>query len=208
MSSSGPGRGRPAVFLDIGGVLMPEYLPAAVDEWSARLGISGESLVAAVFRGNDDQVLIGRVSEPAWWRVVGDRLGVGPDLAAELRRDLVSREAWDGAMLALLRELRGRASIAVISNAWPHMRASLERAGLVGTLDAVVLSCEVGWAKPDARIYTAALQRVAADPGDVLFIDDTRGHVAAAESLGMTGHVHVGTASTIARIEDFLRHWA
>jgi putative hydrolase of the HAD superfamily len=93
MSSSGPGRGRPAVFLDIGGVLMPEYLPAAVDEWSARLGISGESLVAAVFRGNDDQVLIGRVSEPAWWRVVGERLGVGPDLAAELRRDLVSREA-------------------------------------------------------------------------------------------------------------------
>jgi putative hydrolase of the HAD superfamily len=93
----------------------------------------------------------------------------------------------------------------VISNAWPHMRASLERAGLVGTLDAVVLSCEVGWAKPDARIYAAALQRVAADPGDVLFIDDTQGHVAAAESLGMTGHVHVGTASTIARIEDFLR---
>src|ERR1700683_652092 len=147
MSSSGPGRGRPAVFLDIGGVLMPEYLPAAGDEWSARLGISGESLVAAVFRGNDDQVLIGRVSETAWWRVVGGRLGVGQDLAAELHRDLVSREAWGGAMLALLRERRGQASAAVISNAWPHMRASLERAGLVGTLDAVVLSCEVGWAK-------------------------------------------------------------
>jgi putative hydrolase of the HAD superfamily len=37
-----------------------------------------------------------------------------------------------------------------------------------------------------------------------LFIDDTPGHVIAAESLGMTGHVHIGTAETIARIGNFL----
>jgi HAD superfamily hydrolase (TIGR01509 family) len=38
----------------------------------------------------------------------------------------------------------------------------------------VVLSCEVGYAKPDARIYAIALDRIRADPGDVLFIDDTK----------------------------------
>ena len=62
------------------------------------------------------------------------------------------------------------------------------------------------------RIYQAALQRLTVRPADTLFIDDTPGHVSAAESLGMTGHVHTCTAGTITGIEDFLsaqptRHW-
>jgi putative hydrolase of the HAD superfamily len=39
--------------------------------------------------------------------------------------------------------------------------------------DSVVLSCEVGCAKPDPRIYATALRGVGADPADALFIDDT-----------------------------------
>ena len=75
---------------------------------------------------------------------------------------------------------------------------------MLDIVDQVILSCEAGYAKPDARIYQAALRRLAAAPGDALFIDDTPGHVAAAESLGMTGHVHGGTGGTIARMKDFL----
>jgi FMN phosphatase YigB (HAD superfamily) len=41
-------------------------------------------------------------------------------------------------------------------------------------------------------------------PGAALFIDDTRGHVAAAEALGLAGHVHTSAASTMARIRAFL----
>jgi putative hydrolase of the HAD superfamily len=81
----------------------------------------------------------------------------------------------------------------------------MARAGMLGLTDEVVLSCEVGQAKPDPRIYTAALERLAIGSGDALFIDDTPGHVAAAESLGITGYVHTSTAGTITRIEDFLR---
>jgi putative hydrolase of the HAD superfamily len=66
------------------------------------------------------------------------------------------------------------------------------------------LSCEAGYAKPDPRIYHAALRRLAASPGSARFIDDTPGHVAAAQALGMAGHLHTGTAATITRIEDFL----
>jgi putative hydrolase of the HAD superfamily len=50
-----------------------------------------------------------------------------------------------------------------------------------------------------------ALERVGADPADALFIDDTPGHVAAATSLGMTGHVHTSSGDTLARIREFLR---
>ena len=49
----------------------------------------------------------------------------------------------------------------------------------------------------------AALGRLGVAPGDALFVDDTPGHVAAAEALGMAGHVHTDATSTIARIEAF-----
>jgi putative hydrolase of the HAD superfamily len=61
-----------------------------------------------------------------------------------------------------------------------------------------------GTPNPDPRIYHAALRQLAASPGSALFIDDTPGHVAAAQALGLAGHLHTSTATTITRIEDFL----
>jgi putative hydrolase of the HAD superfamily len=204
MASTTTRRASKTILIDIGGVLMAEYLPAAAVEWSARLGISERSFLGALFGGNDDQVLVGRVSEPWWWSVVGERLQADPDLIAELRCDLASRESWDGALVAYLRRLRGHALTAVVSNTWPGMRTRMSEAGLLDIADEIVLSCEAGYAKPDARIYTTALQRLGAEPGDALFIDDTEIYVAAAQTLGMTGHLHANTADTIARIERFL----
>jgi len=193
-----------AVLIDIGGVLIPDYLPAAAAHWSTRLGITQQAFLAALFGGSDGQVLTGKVSEPAWWNTIAARLDAGPGALAELRRDLASREMWDEALVTLLRRLRGHAKTAIVSNAWPRTRASMAQAGMTDIADEIVLSCEVGYAKPDARIYRAALRHLAASPGDALFIDDTPGHVTAAESLGMTGHVHTTTTGTITRIEDFL----
>lgn len=196
---------RPAILIDIGGVLVPDHLTAAAAEWSTRLGISPHAFLAALFGGNDDQVLIGRTTEEAWWSVVRHRLGVGPELIDAIRSDLASREIWDAAFVEALRSLRGSAKTAIVSNAWPQMRTRMANVGLLDMVDAVVLSCEVGYAKPDPRIYTTALQRVGAVPHQTLFIDDTPGHVATARSLGMAGHVHTSTEDTIARIQEFLQ---
>jgi putative hydrolase of the HAD superfamily len=195
---------RKAVLIDIGGVLATDRLPAVAVEWSTRLGISRQAFLRGLFGGSDDQVLTGRVSEPEWWTTVAGRLRVSPDLVAELRRDLSPREDWDDALVAFLRRLHSHARTAVVSNAWPHMRTEMVQAGLLDIADEVVLSCEIGYAKPDARIYAAALQRLAAEPADALFIDDTPGHVAAAAALGMIGYLHTSTISTITRIEEFL----
>jgi putative hydrolase of the HAD superfamily len=202
---TGTGAPGKAILIDIGGVLVPGYLPAAAAEWGARLGISPQAFLAALFGGSDDQVLTGRVGEPQWWAVVAGRLRADPGLMAELQADLASREVWDSTLIAHLRRLRGRARTAVISNAWPGTRARMARAGMLDIAEEIVLSGEIGYAKPDPRVYTATLRRLAVSPARALFIDDTPGHVTAAESLGIAGHVHTSTAGTIARIEDFLQ---
>ena len=70
--------------------------------------------------------------------------------------------------------------------------------------DELVISAEVGCAKPGAEIFRIALDRLGLGPGDALFIDDTPGHVDAATALGMRGHVHGGAESTATAIRDFL----
>ncbi|GIE98118.1 HAD family hydrolase [Paractinoplanes rishiriensis] len=196
---------RPAVLIDLGGVLVPDYLGAAANYWAGRLGIAPGDFLAAVFAGNDEAVLVGRTSESAWWELVGERLRRDAAAVDEIRRDLAARHRWDAELVDGLRGLRGRVAIAIVSNAWPAARARIVEAGVDRLVDAVVLSCEVGCAKPDRRIYEIALRRLGVEPGDALFVDDTEGHVDAARSLGMAGHLHDGTAGVIERIEIHLR---
>lgn len=47
-----------------------------------------------------------------------------------------------------------------------------------------------GFAKPDPRAWTTVLAQWHADPSEVLFLDDSDGHVAAARELGLAA-VHV-----------------
>ncbi len=91
-----------------------------------------------------------------------------------------------------------------MSNAWPHARDRLAADGVADLVDDIVLSCEAGVAKPDRRIFELALGRLGADPGRVPFIDDTPGHVAAAQAFGMAGRVHTGPHTTAAAIEAFI----
>ncbi len=49
----------------------------------------------------------------------------------------------------------------------------------------VVVSAEVGLAKPDAAIYRHFLEAHGVDPAEAVFIDDSAANVAAAEAVGM-----------------------
>ncbi|HEY5988512.1 MAG TPA: HAD-IA family hydrolase [Streptosporangiaceae bacterium] len=104
-----------------------------------------------------------------------------------MRADIAARWSWDEQLLGCVARLRGRVRTAIVWNAWPHARVRLAADGVAGLVDAVVLSCDADVAKPDRRIFELALGRLDAQPGQALFIDDTPGHVAAAEALGMAG---------------------
>lgn len=194
-----------AILIDIGGVLVSGDIDGLASEWGARLGISAGSFLAALFGGNDHTVLVGKVSEPEWWSVVQARLGVGSDVVSAIQRDMKRRQAWDTPLLEALGRTRAAARIGVISNAWPYMRVGISESGLANAVNAVILSCEVGYAKPDPAIYRMALRRIGVRPGNALLVDDTRENVIAAEALGIVGHTHTGSSDTIERINDFIR---
>ncbi|MCL8027108.1 HAD family hydrolase [Nocardioides bruguierae] len=74
---------------------------------------------------------------------------------------------------------------ALVSNCAPNARTLLEATGLDDLVDAVILSCEVGSAKPDAGIYRAALTALDVPAGDALLVDDQAGYCEGAREVGI-----------------------
>ena len=59
----------------------------------------------------------------------------------------------------------------------------------------IVVSGAEKLTKPDPAIYRLAIERFGIDLAGALFIDDVPANVAAAESVGMAGHVFAGAAA-------------
>jgi HAD superfamily hydrolase (TIGR01509 family) len=92
---------------------------------------------------------------------------------------------WDDSLPAL-RELRARGlRTAVVSNCDHGTRPVVDRLGLTEETDAVVLSFEVGVAKPDAGIYRKALEALGASPEESVFVDDQFVYCEGAEAVGV-----------------------
>ncbi len=118
----------------------------------------------------------------------------GLDPSAETLAQLVAMEAaflaenaklFEDA-LPVLRRLRSQGiRTAVVSNCSHSTGPVVDRFGLDEEVDAVVLSFEVGAAKPDPAIYLAALERLGALPAEAVFVDDQDEYCAGAEAVGM-----------------------
>jgi len=59
----------------------------------------------------------------------------------------------------------------------------------------IVVSGDVGLSKPDPRIFAYTAEKAGLPPGELLFVDDSRGHVDAAAACGFDIHHFVDPAA-------------
>jgi putative hydrolase of the HAD superfamily len=76
-------------------------------------------------------------------------------------------------------------AIALVSNCSETTRPILEHLGVIPLADVVILSCEVGSAKPAPEIYVTALEELGVAAADAVFIDDQPRFCAGAEAVGV-----------------------
>jgi len=84
-----------------------------------------------------------------------------------------------------LERWRRRYRLGMLSDAMPSILNFLGQWGLLDLYDATVISTQVGATKPDPRMYAAISQKLGADPGDCLFVDDRAENLEGAVSAGM-----------------------
>lgn len=84
-----------------------------------------------------------------------------------------------------LRRWKQRFSLGVLSDAMPSILVFLEQYGILDLFDAAVISTHVGALKPNARMFSAILTALNAQPEECLFVDDRVCNVEGAAAVGM-----------------------
>jgi putative hydrolase of the HAD superfamily len=105
-------------------------------------------------------------------------------------------EVWqhldvDAGMLEGVRELRGQGlTCAIATNQHRERAAYMRRAlGYERLFDPMVMSAEIGLAKPDPAYFRYALERIGLPAGQVLFVDDVTANVDSARTVGLVAEV-------------------
>jgi HAD superfamily hydrolase (TIGR01509 family) len=206
------------VALDIGGVLLSwaygkyrrlqeDWPPALMDAaWEARLGLQPGDFVRRVWSKTlHAQATTGAIPFAQYWRTVGQQLGLTSQELDELWEDYWVISRLDPAVAETVRALRPHYKVAALSNAFSNARTEVARRFALDELvDLMVISGEVGYAKPDPRIYELLLWEMDMEASHVLFVDDVEDNVLAARELGMRATRSTSTASFL-RVLDLLR---
>lgn len=201
-----------AVIFDFGGVIVPGS-PSGDDPNSpwARLereySLAPGSLYDAFYLKNPAwlQLRVGTSSEEVWRLESHVRVAA---LAGQPAADAIVAAFWadrpqgnalrgapvfNEGVVELVRRLRGRVKVSILSNAAPGLERELrEHYRIYDLFDDVINSATVRLAKPDPRIFGLAAGRLGLQPSACFFTDDLPHNVEAARTTGMQAHQFLG----------------
>jgi FMN phosphatase YigB (HAD superfamily) len=103
-------------------------------------------------------------------------------------------------------ELQNMARLGIISNL-PHdsIKSELERYGLKDTFNPMVISHEVGWRKPNPKIYIEAYKRAQVAPNQATFFSHDREEVRGAKDVGMQAHLAYNLTEVVSKLKKGAR---
>ena len=204
------------VLLDLYDTLAWTQWPTMRAELEDRFGIGQADLLRAFTTTRQARSIGAYGSAEGDLAAVLEAAGVPADeqLVHELNQTRMKAFAENGVHLwedsiPTLRELRARGlRTAIVSNCDHSTRPIVDELGLEREADAIVLSFEVGVAKPDPGIYQAALDALAARPEEAVFVDDQAAYCEGAEAIGIRSFLilrddadpHEGTSAAEDRV--------
>jgi epoxide hydrolase-like predicted phosphatase len=194
-----------AVFFDLGGVILRTEYQAPREHLAERLNMEYEDLVRLVFESETSRrASVGAISEEAHWEAVARRLNRPQEIEA-IRAEFFAGDVLDRGLVSFIRSLRPRWKTGVISNAWSGMRAYITAQKFDDAFDGLVMSAEVGVAKPKAEIYLLALEQLGVSPGEAVFVDDFDENVEGARAVGMSAIHFRDPESALAELKNLLK---
>ena len=178
-----------AVIFDFGRVITAQKPISLFRSYEKELGLKTDTINTIMFDSRAWQdALVGRKTIEEFWHLIGPELGLNTDGEINrFRRRYQADEAVDEAVLDLIRKLRSRYQLAILSNYPSNLKPWLADWKMLDLFEVVFCSGDEGVAKPDPIVFSLTLERLGVEPEEAIFIDDTREHVEAALKLGIRG---------------------
>ena len=171
------------VIFDLGGVLLRTEDREPRTHLAQSLGMTYEEL-ESLFYGSRE-AMRGEITAEAHKISVMKGLGLSEDDVGKFGKEFWGGDRMDEKLVEFIRGLRGDYKTALLSNAWDDLRPLLvEHWKIADAFDHIFISAEMGFAKPDARIYQAVVSELDTDPSELVFVDDFIENVQAARKEG------------------------
>jgi len=174
-----------SIIFDWGGVLIDDPAPGLMRYCAEALGVSKENYIRAHSKFAAD-FQKGLISEDAFWQRICSELNVPKPKAHSLWTDAfkaayVPRE--DMFSIAAYLQENGYKTAVLSNTEVPTMRYFHQLQ--YNMFDVLVFSCAEGTRKPEIKIYELTVERLGAQPGQSVFIDDKPEYIKGAKEAGL-----------------------
>ncbi|HSG43707.1 MAG TPA: HAD family phosphatase [Anaerolineales bacterium] len=197
-----------AVFFDNGGVITRTEYQAPRQHLAESFGMDYEDIDKIVFGGGPNgsaaRASVGEITEEQHWLNVMKVLKQPASAYERIRDEFFAGDVIDQEILDFLRSIKPKYKVGLISNAWSGLRDHIVREKFDDAFHHMVISAEVGVAKPEAKIYQIALEQFQVQANEAIFVDDFIENIDACEKLGMMGVLFQGAKSAIQQVKDLL----
>lgn len=169
------------VYLDINGCLV-RFFHRAFTRLAEETGAPSD-IIETTFWHYNDAVCKGEMSVADFNRAFAARLNIASIDWQQYYLDAIDPIPE---MHELVRWASERYHVGLLSNIMPGFIEVMLRKELIPDVQysAVIDSSQVGVIKPDPEVYKLAQERAGCPPGEILFVDDGRTNIMAAEKLG------------------------
>ena len=193
------------IMLDFGGVLMRTRDTSPRSVWEERYGLSEWGLAKLVFDNPVAyQATVGDADTDDVWDYVRKSLDLSLEELANLKIDFWKGDRLNLQFIQYIKKMSNKYCCVILSNAWKDAREMFESIPELDIFEEIIISSEVGIAKPDVNVFLYACNKLKIKPQDVIFVDDMKENVNAAISLGMHGIIFESTAQTVRQVEGII----
>jgi glucose-1-phosphatase len=176
---------------DLDGVIR-HFSPERDQEIEQRCGLTSGMLLGTAFEKTLlNRAITGVISDESWRSEIIKLLSktYTPGLATQA---VIDWSAFPGKVdhryLDYLEVKFAGIPVAVLTNGTSRLNQDLKTLGIADRFFKIFNSAEIGFCKPDRRVFDHVIEALDCKPSDVFFIDDSLSHVNMAKELGMSGH--------------------
>jgi epoxide hydrolase-like predicted phosphatase len=197
-----------AVVFDIGGVLLKTEDHSSRRGLEQKYSLPPRSIEKLVFDSEQSRAsTVGQVNIAAVWDSIAKQLSLSPKALEDFIISFWAGDRLDWDLIQFLQDCRPEYTTALLSNAWLGFRQELvDRFSIIEgkTVDHILISSELGVAKPENRIFQILANTVNCGYDEMLFVDDFIENIMAAEALGMKAIHYNPEMDLINEIKSFL----
>jgi len=198
-----------AVLFDLGGVIVRTEYQAPRQHLAESLGMDYDDIDKIVFGGGTNgsaaRATLGQISEDEHWLNVMKILKQPASENERIRAEFFAGDIIDRTLLDFLRSIRPKYKTGLISNAWNGLRNYILREKFDDAFEYMVISSEVGAAKPDPKIFQIALEQLQVRANEAVFVDDFIENIEACETVGMKGIHFRDVESAMKQLKTLLK---